>query len=250
MSFALLTACGKKEDEKDSKPKRTSGGISLADLKTAKGELQFDKYRITPPENYVYIPEDYEKSIKKIDRLFIRFFEDRGEAGKLGTKDNKLVLTFGLFPKRFNQIDSYYKGKKGSSKLFDKIPKKYNLVRNNGQWNCRYFDRKYNPALSCAILGDKRLIKIDAVGGDMQEILGKIDLIEDMLESFYIFDTKAAEEKAAKEAADREVEEKAAKEAADKEAEEALANEESEGQNFESSEDISEDSSNLSNDEQ
>ncbi len=191
--FAIITACGGKDEDKD-KGKDTRGGrgaINIDDYKPAKGELKFDKYVITPPEGYVYIPEEYEESIKRMDRLFVRFFESKSEAGKLGTKDNKLVLTFGLFPRRFDNIDSYYKSKPGNPEFFRKVPKKYKEVKGKGKWNCRYFDRSYNPALSCAILSSERLIKIDAVGASKKEILGKIDLVESMLESFYIFDETA-----------------------------------------------------------
>ena len=140
------------------------------------------------------------------------FFESESEAGKLGTKDNKLVLNFGLFPKRFDKIDSYYKNKPGSPKFFNKVPDKYKEANGKGRWNCRFFDRKYNPVLTCAILGDERLIKIDAIGSSKQEILDKIELVDSMLDSFYVYDAKKAKERAAKVA-----EEKAAKEAENQE---------------------------------
>lgn len=206
--FALITACGSKDEDKD-KGKDIRGGrgaINIDDYKPAKGELKFDKYVITPPEGYVYIPEEYEESIKRMDRLFVRFFESKREAGKLGTKDNKLVLTFGLFPRRFDNVDSYYKSKPGNPEFFQKVPKKYKEVRGKGKWNCRFFDRNYNPALSCAILGSERLIKVDAVGASKKEILGKIDLVESMLESFYIYDaTKEIADKEADKAVKTEV---------------------------------------------
>lgn len=237
--FALLTACG--GDDKDKEKGATGPSINMSDYEPAEGELAFDKYRITPPEGYVYIPEEYEESIKRIDRLFIRFFQNIKEAGKLGTKDNKLVLTFGLFPRRFDNIDSYYKNKAGDSKFFRDVPKKYKEVRNKGRWNCRFFDRSYNPALSCGILGDERFIKVDAVGASKKEILGKISLVNTMLESLRIVDAAAEAAAKAEEEAKVEEEAKAAEEKA-RIAEEESANQVEEQQLGENGTDSSESS--------
>jgi hypothetical protein len=160
-----------------------------------KDKLNFGIYSISPPKGYWYFPGKCpEKFNTEKDFCIITFYEDKATALKArdfkkhsSTKSNpdelKVMFNFSLGLNNYKNFDEYYNKAQSKGIKYDEVPCSVNILKSVQNWSCKQTTQGFYN-IECIALGEN-LVSISILGNNGADVLTKIPMLKDMMNSFF-----------------------------------------------------------------